>query len=669
MYIFLYIIYTHLENKQDYEIIENILKYADLWDRPDIAEKEVFNLKNSNLLQMIQGNKDSILSILFKNALVDKKRRNSFLQQNLKDLYVLEHNGCYAGEWISKMCERDNRKNIVNTVNGVVKKILGSGQWKPFKENEDKKGLKKKTHDIYEGDIFKHLFIWAVLIDRRNLAMIFWKKENNDYICSALYASSLAKKLAEKSSSESFVDQRTDLWESSRQYEDLAYNVMTELYCKDKNRARTLLMTEVEGYNYTTILEIAEKFSLMKFMGHAACQTRLDKIWKGEKLSYTSNVKAITAAFMPMLIMCLVKIHDNKVESTESPDTSCQHEKRPNWMIIYHFYNSPRIKFVFHLMAYMVMIVMFCLFILTDLHPMSDKNPSIYEYMVYAMAGSLMIEEIRQAFVIKQMSRNLMTWFSFWTLYEIVMYSMFLTSVFLRLTLSADKFYHTRMMYAITLGLFIVNGMQFFLASKHIGPKVIMIGRMMYDILFFILIFAVFVFGFGVVYQATMYPNSKLGFQLFKEIIYMPYWQLYGELFLPEFEGKEPSTCSHDVTIYSKGNIARCPEVNQINTLLLAIYMVVTHIILVNILIAMFSNTFTKVQNNNELVWKFHRYSLVQEYYDKSMLIPPLIILSHMVRMVKCIYLKCRGITHRHNMFSTYNVNEVDLKLSYYVDD
>ncbi|XP_063417312.1 transient receptor potential cation channel subfamily M member 1-like [Mytilus trossulus] len=431
------------------------------------------------------------------------------------------------------MFKRDDT-NIVKRVNGVVKKILGSGEWKPFKENEDKQGLKKETHNIYEGDVFKHLFIWAVLMDRRNLAMLFWKKENNDYIYSALYASSLAKELAEKSSSESFVDQRTDLWESSRQYEDLAYNVMTEIYCKNKNRARTLLMTEVEGYNYTTILEIAEKFTLMKFMGHAACQTRLDKIWKGEKLSYISNVKAIAAAFMPMLIMCfvnMVQINDNKVESIESFDRSFQHKRRPNWMLIYHFYNSPRIKFVFHLVAYMVMIVIFCLFILTDLHPMSDKSPSIYEYMVYAMAGSLMIEEIRQAFVIKQMSRNLMNWFSFWTLYEIVMYGMFLTSVFLRLILSADKFYHTRMMYAITLGLFIVNGMQFFLASRHIGPKVIMIGRMMYDILFFILIFAVFVFGFGVVYQATMYPNSKVGFQLFKEIIYMPYWQLYGELF------------------------------------------------------------------------------------------------------------------------------------------
>ncbi|VDI23522.1 Hypothetical predicted protein [Mytilus galloprovincialis] len=90
------------ENKQDYEIIENILKYADLWDRPDIAEKEVFNLENSNLLLMIQGNKD-ILSTLFTNALLDKKEEivkqvldyiqdreffTVFLQQNLEKLYV-----------------------------------------------------------------------------------------------------------------------------------------------------------------------------------------------------------------------------------------------------------------------------------------------------------------------------------------------------------------------------------------------------------------------------------------------------------------------------------------------------------------------------------------------------------------------------------------------------
>ncbi|CAG2255376.1 unnamed protein product [Mytilus edulis] len=230
---------TTFRQQKDVGIIEHKLKYVDLWDRPDIAAKEVFNLENSSVLQTLQ----------------------QFKQQ---------------GEM-----------NIVKRVNGIVTKILGSRECKPFQKNEDNTGLNEKTYKIRDEDIFKHLFIWSVIMDRRE------------------------------------------------QYEDLAYSVMTELYCKDKNKARTLLMTEVEGYNYTTILEIAEKFTLMKFMGHAACQTRLDKIWKGEKLSYTSNVK----------------VNDNKIESTESTGTSQDEKQWPNWMIIYYFYNSPRIKFVFHLVS------------------------------------------------------------------------------------------------------------------------------------------------------------------------------------------------------------------------------------------------------------------------------------------------------------------------------
>lgn len=63
---------------------------------------------------------------------------------------------------------------------------------------------------------------------------------------------------------------------------------MTELYCIDKNQARKLLVNKVENY---TVFEIVEKFTLMKFMGHAACQTSLNKIWKGGILDYTSDLK------------------------------------------------------------------------------------------------------------------------------------------------------------------------------------------------------------------------------------------------------------------------------------------------------------------------------------------------------------------------------------------
>lgn len=36
---------------------------------------------------------------------------------------------------------------------------------------------------IQKEDIFKHLFIWAVLMNRREISIMFWKKEDKDLIC------------------------------------------------------------------------------------------------------------------------------------------------------------------------------------------------------------------------------------------------------------------------------------------------------------------------------------------------------------------------------------------------------------------------------------------------------------------------------------------------------
>ncbi|XP_063417314.1 transient receptor potential cation channel subfamily M member 3-like [Mytilus trossulus] len=414
----------------------------------------------------------SHLPTLFNNALMyNRVETVKLVLEYIQDKELYKK---YLDKYLQKLYTQQELKGktIVSKINTAVIKILGSKDFKPFHNDNGKEGIRVK-------DVFKHFFIWAVLMDRRELAMLFWRKLDNDYIYSALYASSIAKTLAENGRSEMYVDQMTALWDSSRHYENLAYSVMTEFYYMEKSQARQLLDTQMKGYNSSTIFQITEKFTLMKFMGHAVCQTELNRIWKGHILGRTSILK----------------------------------------------------------LSYMTFLVVFCWFILTDLYPIAEKTPSVQEYIVYAWAASAMTEEIRQAIVFNQVSLNLMTWFSFWTLYEFVMYSMFITSVILRLTLSVDDFYYARMMLAITLGLFIINSMQFFLVSKHIGPKVIMIGRMMFDIIFFILIFAVFLFGFGVIYQATMYPNSTPGFQLFKEIIYMPYWQLYGELFLEQYEG------------------------------------------------------------------------------------------------------------------------------------
>ena len=59
----------------------------------------------------------------------------------------------------------------------------------------------------------------------------------------------------------------------------------------------------------------------------------------------------------------------------------------------------------------------------------------------------------------------------------------------------------------------------------------------MYDLMFFICILFVFILAYGVVAQALRFPNSNATYKLFIDVIYLPYWQIYGELFLDELEG------------------------------------------------------------------------------------------------------------------------------------
>ena len=58
------------------------------------------------------------------------------------------------------------------------------------------------------------------------------------------------------------------------------------------------------------------------------------------------------------------------------------------------------------------------------------------------------------------------------------MYSMFLASVILRFSLAEEDFLWARMCYSITLAMYYVRVMQYFYVEKNIGPKVIMITKM-----------------------------------------------------------------------------------------------------------------------------------------------------------------------------------------------
>ncbi len=60
----------------------------------------------------------------------------------------------------------------------------------------------------------------------------------------------------------------------------------------------------------------------------------------------------------------------------------------------------------------------------------------------------------------------------------------------------------------------------------------------MVDLMFFLVILMVFIAAFGLASQAILYPESELRWQLIRDVLKKPYWQMYGELFLEEIEGR-----------------------------------------------------------------------------------------------------------------------------------
>ncbi|VDI20399.1 Hypothetical predicted protein, partial [Mytilus galloprovincialis] len=387
--------------------------------------------------------KDSAISDLFRKSLVDN--RKDFVTLVLK--YILETK-CYQqfvtenlSLLYSELRIRKTGDNKIDTsdsknldrINKAVMLLLG---------NNKLQAITKEEHSPFTSkDPFKELFIWAVLMNRKEMAKLFWKKDM-DFICAALYASSLAKKLEKAASSEGYMELTKYFAEDSRYYEQLAYDVMTELYIKDKHKARQLLVQKVQRYGSTTLFELSQHNHLMKFVEHTACQTKLNIIWKGNILPYTSHAKVNVAAFVPFMIQSIM-IQDEKDKKGEyTPQIAnsryTSHEQRdfPNvksiWSSkpgiestkmqnqsglaeqwneiefhqriknIYYFYNSPVTKFIFSLLAYIMYIaflVVFSLFVLTDLHPVSEGGISYKEYIIFGWATSMMTEELRQVII------------------------------------------------------------------------------------------------------------------------------------------------------------------------------------------------------------------------------------------------------------------------------
>ncbi|CAG2199287.1 unnamed protein product [Mytilus edulis] len=166
------------------------------------------------------------------------------------------------------------------------------------------------------------------------------------------------------------------------------------------------------------------------------------------------------------------------------------------------------------------------------------------------------------------------------------------------------------------------------------------------DLFRFIGILFLCMIGAGVLYHANMYPEHDLKmwqiarYQNWRiwNIIYIPYFQIYGETMLDSFNDNITTPCTMDRRVWeSNPDIERCNEYDWVLIVIAAIYMLISNLLLVNLLIAMFSYRFERVQEISEKLWRYLRYEVIMDYRTR---IP--VPLNLVIRPFYIIYWCCK---------------------------
>uniref|UniRef100_A0A8C0JA82 Ion transport domain-containing protein n=1 Tax=Chelonoidis abingdonii TaxID=106734 RepID=A0A8C0JA82_CHEAB len=294
------------------------------------------------------------------------------------------------------------------------------------------------------------------------------------------------------------------------------------------------------------------------------------------------------------------------------------------------FFTAPVVIFHLNILSYFSFLWLFAYVLMIDF----QETPSWREYFIYFWLFSLVCEETRQV-----------PGGDFWNKLDVCAILIFIAGWI------PSTLYPGRIILSLAFIIFCLRLMHIFTVSKTLGPKIIIVKRMMKDVFFFLFLLAVWVVSFGVAKQAILIHNEERVDWIFRGVVYHSYLTIFGQI--PSYiDGMEPRCSPNGTDPYKP----KCPESNKdkrpvfpewLTVILLCLYLLFTNILLLNLLIAMFNYTFQQVQEHTDQIWKFQRHDLIEEYHGRPSAPPPFILFNHLQLFVKRVLLRQPAKRHK----------------------
>uniref|UniRef100_A0A8C1QW80 Transient receptor potential cation channel, subfamily M, member 1a n=1 Tax=Cyprinus carpio TaxID=7962 RepID=A0A8C1QW80_CYPCA len=495
---------------------------------------------------------------------------------------------------------RKSFRTLYNNLYGLKRpkalKLLGMEDDDP--RPKGKKKMKKKKEEEIDIDVddpevsrfqypFHELMVWAVLMKRQKMALFLWQR-GEEAMAKALVACKLYKAMAHESSRSELVDDISqDLDNNSKEFGQLAYELLDQSYKHDEQVAMKLLTYELKNWSNSTCLKLAVAAKHRDFIAHTCSQMLLTDMWMGcLRVGKSNGLKVILGIIFPPAILLLdfrtgddlsyqnskdkEHLKDKEDENKSGKDGTMsmdgaskkgdeedgkEKQKRvPIGKKIYYFYNAPFTKFWFNTTAYLVYLLLYNYIILVKM----ERWPSLQEWIVISYIITLGLEKVRQILMSEpgKLKQKINVWLEeYWNITDLAAITMFLMGLLLRLQ-NEPYMGYGRVIYCVDIIFWYIRVLDIFGVNKYLGPYVMMIGKMMIDMLYFVVIMLVVLMSFGVSRQAILHPDEEPTWRLARNIFYMPYWMIYGEVFADSIDRKTrihskilfPDSCVNDAS-------------------------------------------------------------------------------------------------------------------------
>ncbi|XP_060536582.1 transient receptor potential cation channel trpm isoform X2 [Cylas formicarius] len=539
---------------------------------------------------------------------------------------------------------------------------------------------------------FNELLIWAVLMKRHKMALLMWQ-HGEEALAKALVACKLYKAMAHEAAED---DLETEVYEElrafGREFETIGLEVLDYCYRQDDDQTQQLLTCELQNWSGQTCLSLAVAANHRALLAHPCSQIILADLWMGGlRTRKNTNIKVIMGLFCCPYILKLE--FKSKEELQLMPQTTEEHkelenddddksvpEKHPdgeallteNYIVrdkliqengkyfteydntkyhsaatdmhsdktqkqrelkikkkLYEFYTAPITKFWANSIAYLIFLVLFSYTILVKM----DEMPIWQEWVSMAFIISFGCEQIRELISSEpvRLSQKVAVWsWNMWNPCDMGAVLFFLVGMTLRF--GAQTFSEGRVIYCVNSIYWYLRILNILSVNKYLGPLVTMMGKMVKNMIYFVVLLLIVLMSFGVSRQAILNPQEPPQWKIVRDVFMEPYFMLYGEVYADKID----PDCADDSEF-------PCVSGRWISPIIMSIYLLVANILLINLLIAVFNNIFNEVNSVAHQVWMFQRFTVVMEYEQKPILPPPLIIFCHIFLLLKYIRRKMEG--------------------------